>query len=216
MLKKRLKSLLSTFVINVLVNLVNQSILPNFSYLTDRRLNQIKVNDDDILSLIRSINKKKATGPDGISARMILICDDSLVLPLKLIFSNILSTGIYPELWKEANITPIHKKDSKQIVKNYRPISLLCIFSKLFERIIFKHLYNFLNCNNLITKNQSGSRPGDSTIIQLLDLTNEIHKSFDDKNSLEVRAVFLDISKAPGHAGMSGHRFALGAGIPIL
>ena len=50
--------------------------------------------------------------------------------------------------------------------------------------------------NKLITKHQSGFRPGDSTINQFIDLTNEIHKSFDDRRSLEVRAVFLDISKA--------------------
>ena len=57
-------------------------------------------------------------------------------------------------------------------------------------------MYNHLVSNNLISKNQSGFRPGDSTINQLIDLTNEIHKSFDDRQSLEVRAIFLDIAKA--------------------
>ena len=73
---------------------------------------------------------------------------------------------------------------------------MLPICSKLFEKIIFKHLYNYLSTNNLITKNQSGFRPGDSTVNQLIDFVNEIHKSFDNKKSLELRAVFLDISKA--------------------
>ena len=62
--------------------------------------------------------------------------------------------------------------------------------------MLFKHLYNFFEFNHLITKKQSGFRPGDSTTNQLIDFVNEIHKSFDDKKSLEVRAVFLDISKA--------------------
>ena len=176
--------------------LVNDSFLPDFSYVTDQRLSQIPLIDDDILSLIRHINKNKSCGSDGISARMLSICDASLLLPLKLIFKNILTTGIYPDLWKQANVTPIHKKDSKQLVKNYRPISLLPICGKLFERIVFKYLYNHLVSNDLITKNQSGFRPGDSTVNQLIDLSNDIHKSFDDRNSLEVRAVFLDISKA--------------------
>ena len=109
---------------------------------------------------------------------MLLLCDDSIVLPLRLlIFQNILSTGIFPELWKRANITPIHKKGDKQIIKNYRPISLLPICSKLFEKIIFNNIYNFLNSSALLTKNQSGFRPGDSTINQLINLVNDIHIS---------------------------------------
>ena len=70
------------------------------------------------------------------------------------------------------------------------------ICGKIFEKIIFNSLYNYLNTNNLITRNQSGFRPGDSTTNQLTYLVNEIHEAFEDKNSLEVRAVFLDISKA--------------------
>ena len=99
-------------------------------------------------------------------------------------------------MWKLANVIPIFKKGGKQLIKNYRPISLLPICGKIFEKIIFNNLYNYLNTNNLITKNQSGFRRGDSTTNQLLYLVNEIHLAFDDPKSLEVRAVFLDISKA--------------------
>ena len=91
---------------------------------------------------------------------------------------------------------PIFKKGDKLLIKNYRPISLLSICGKIFEKIIFNNLYNYLNVNNLITKNQSGFRPGDSTTNQLLYLVNEIHEAFENPKSLEVRAVFLDISKA--------------------
>ena len=79
---------------------------------------------------------------------------------------------------------------------HYRPISLLPICGKIFEEIIFNNLYSYLNVDNLITKNQSGFRPGDSTTNQLLYLVNEIHKAFENPKSLEVRAVLLDISKA--------------------
>ena len=138
---------------------------------------------------------------------MLSLCDDSIILPLNLIFQNILETGVYPEKWKLANVTPIHKKGSKQLVSNYRPISLLPICGKLFERIIFKNLYNHLVSNGLITKNQSGFRPGDSTINQLIDLVNDVHMSFDHRKSLEVRAVFLDISKAFDKVWHKGLRF---------
>ena len=127
---------------------------------------------------------------------MVKLCGHHLSVPLKIIFDNILKTGVFPEQWKEANVTPVHKKNDKQIFSNYRPISLLPILAKVYERIIFKHLYNHLIFNNLITKNQSGFRPGDSVTNQLLSLVNEIHKAFDDKNCLEVRSVYLDMSKA--------------------
>ena len=99
-------------------------------------------------------------------------------------------------MWKLANVTPIFKKGDKQLIKNYRPISLLPICGKILEKIIFNKPYSYLQGNNLITKNQSGFRPGDSTTNQLLYLVDEIHKAFDSTESLEVRAVFLDISKA--------------------
>ena len=111
-------------------------------------------------------------------------------------FQNILISAIYPDMWKLANVIPIFKKGDKQLIKNYRPISLLPICGKSFEKIIFNNLYNYLNGNNLITKNQSGFRPRHSTTNQLLYLINEIHKASDDPECLEIRAVFLDISKA--------------------
>ena len=82
------------------------------------------------------------------------------------------------------------------MIQNYRPISLLPLCGKIFEKIIFNNLYKHLTTHHLITKNQSGFQPGDSTTNQLIDLVDEIHQAFDSTKLLEVRAVFLDISKA--------------------
>ena len=90
----------------------------------------------------------------------------------------------------------MHKKNDKQLVKNYQPISLLSIFRKIFEKIIFDRLYNFLSQEELLNPNQSGFRPSDSCINQLIAITHEIFEAFDCNSSLEVRSVFLDISKA--------------------
>ena len=87
-------------------------------------------------------------------------------------------------MWKLANVAPIFK-GNKQLIKNYRPISLLPVCG-ILENIIFNNLYTYLHTNNLLTTNQSGFRPGDST-------TNQ---AFDSTKSFEVRTVFLDISKA--------------------
>ena len=172
------------------------SVLPNPILLTDRKIDHITIENDEIISLIRNLEPNKATGSDGISGQMLLLCDDSVILPLNIIFRNILLTSTYPDQWKLANVTPIFKKGDKQLIKNYRPISLLPICSKIFEKIISKNLYSYLNANNLLTKNLSGFLPGDSTTNQLLYLVNEIHQAFENPKSLEVRAVFLDISKA--------------------
>ena len=164
--------------------------------MTDKRINSVRIESEEILTLIRNLNPNKAAGSDGISGQMLILCDNSVVKPLKIIFESILQTSVYPDVWKQANVTPIFKKDDKQLVNNYRPISLLPICGKLFEKVIFNQLYEYLNSNKLITDNQSGFRPGDSTTNQLLYLVNEIHEAFEDPKSLEVRAVFLDISKA--------------------
>ena len=125
---------------------------------------------------------------------MIKICDTSICRPLKLIFQSCLDSGKFPIKWKKASVVPVHKKGDKQILRNYRPISLLPIAGKIFERLLYDRIFEFLLENNLISKNQSGFRPSDSFINQLLSITHEIYQSFD--NSLEVRAVFLDISEA--------------------
>ena len=176
--------------------IANNSTLPQFNFITDKRIGHITIQSDEILSLIRNLNPNKASGSDGISGHMLLLCDNSVVLPLKIIFENILKSSTYPDIWKLADVTPIFKKNDKQLIKNYRPISLLPICGKLFEKILFNKLYNYFTANNFITKNQSGFRPGDSTTNQLLYLVNEIHEAFENPKSLEVRAVFLDISKA--------------------
>ena len=86
------------------------------------------------------------------------------------------------------------------------------MLAKVFERIIFKNLYNYFISNNLITKNQSGFRPGDSCTNQLLSLVHEIHTAFDNRKSLEVRSVFLDMSKGfdkVWHDGLNDSKMAL-------
>ena len=83
---------------------------------------------------------------------------------------------------------------SKNFLKNYRPITLLPIFGKIYERIIFKELLYHFYQNQLFTKCQSGFLPGDSCILQLLSIVHEINSSFD--LTLDVSGVFLDIFKA--------------------
>ena len=82
--------------------IINSSVLPNFIFLTNKRIDNITIGNDEIIALIRNINPNKATGSDGISGQMLLICDDSVILPPKIIFRNILLTSISPETRKLA------------------------------------------------------------------------------------------------------------------
>ena len=175
----------------------NGSVLPqNQIFQTQSRLCTLHFDAEELLKIIRNLNVHKAHGHDDISIRMIKICDKSILKPLIILFENLTKSSYYPDIWKKSNIIPVHKKNDKQLVNNYRPISLLPIFGKVFEKIIFNRIYNFLLEENLLNQNQSGFRPSDSCVNQLLAITHEIFEAFDCNPTLEVRSVFLDISKA--------------------
>ena len=168
--------------------------LPDMHLKTENNIETISVSVEAIVKIISNLNPKKAHGVDGISISMLKMCAQEVAIPLKEIFTKCLNDGCFPNMWKLANVQPVHKKSSRQLKENYRPISLLPICSKILEKIVFDSLYVFLTNNNLISKNQSGFRPGDCTINQLLSITTEIYEAFENYD--EVRAVFLDISKA--------------------
>jgi hypothetical protein len=110
------------------------------------------------------------------------------------LFNMSLSKGIFPACWKLANILPIFKKDDPSITLNYRPVSLLSRISTIFERIIFKHIFNHFREHFLLSIWQSEFIPGSSTVTQLIEIYDQFCKAIDDRK--EVRVVFLDISKA--------------------
>ena len=177
--------------------LINSSTLPNTNiFPQNHSFSSINIDENKILKLIRSLDINKSHGHDNISARMLKLCDNSIVKPLMLIFNNCLVEENFPIHWKKANITPIHKKGDRNNVENYRPISVLPLCGKLFEKIIYDDLYKYLETNSILNINQSGFRAGDSCINQLISITHEIFNSFDTNPTLEVRGLFLDISKA--------------------
>ena len=128
-------------------------------------INIFEITSEQIANILTGLKVNKAHGPDDISVNMIKLCRNSLVLPLKLIFNNNIRTTKCRKQWKITNVTPVHKKENQQFIKNYRPISLLPIFAKVFEKIIFMNLYNHLVRNKLLTSHQSGCRGYSGPII---------------------------------------------------
>ena len=185
----------------------NSSLPADVNYITDKRLSTVTFSARDIRKIIQNLDSNKAHGHDNLSIRMLKICGDSICLPLEMIFKQALLTGMFPSEWKKGNIFPIHKKGDKQNIKNYRPVSLLPICGKTFERFILNEMFIYFSANKLISKNQSGFRPGDSCINQLLSITQKIFTFFD--NGLKVRSVFLGISKGFGKVWHEGLIFKL-------
>ena len=199
---------------------MNDSVLPR-SYITrcNNLLETIEIDADKVLRITRSLDCNKAHGWDDLSVSMVKICDSSIVRPLCLIYETCMHTGLFPDNWKKANILPIHKKESRQLKENYRPISLLPVCGKIFEKVIFDTMYRHFTDNQLLTPNQSGFRPGDSTINQLLYITQKIYTTFEEFPSRETRAVFLDISKAfykVWHEGLAFKLKTYGISGPLL
>ena len=118
--------------------LKNGSLLPSSQeFLTQERLCSLDFSNDETFKFIRSLNVHKAHGHDDKSIRMIKICDESLVKPLLILFQNSINSSHFPDIWKKSNIIPLHKKNDKQLIKNYRPVSLLflCFLAKYLKKL---------------------------------------------------------------------------------
>ena len=119
---------------------------------THKYLNTVSIKKDDTTSIIKSLNRTKAHRFDNISIRMIQFCGDAITFPLVQIFKSSPNKGVFPHTWKMTNIIPVHKKGAKYLAKNYRTVSLLSIFAKIFEILLFNSLLSHFHNNNLLTK----------------------------------------------------------------
>ena len=115
---------------------------------------------------LKSLKTGKAAGPDTINNRLLI----ELAQPLCDLFNFSLFSGKVPDIWKQANVTPIHKKNDPSDVSNYRPISLLSTVGKVIEKLVHKHVFNYFRDHEILTALQSGIVEGDSTINQLVDI----------------------------------------------
>ena len=125
------------------------------------------------MSLLKKIDDKKAIGLDKIPSKLLKMAAGIIAPSLTAIFSNSIHTGIYPNEWKSAKVTPIFKKGLKSDPNNYRPISVIPIVSKVFEQIVYNQLYHYLNDNKLLSSSQSGFHSSHSTLTALLEVTKD-------------------------------------------
>ena len=155
-------------------------------------LDSLVLCEDEVYKVLLNVDPSKAPGPDGLPTIVLKTCARDLTPSLCALFNLSLAVGKLPTEWKDALVVPVHKKGKKEDVTDYRPISLLCVVSKVLERCIFKHFKDFL-CP-LFDNAQHGFLQGRSTVTQLLAFYHEIGQSLD--KGLQSDIVYLDLAKA--------------------
>ena len=195
-----------------ILSIVNGSFKHDFSF---NHVNLFTV--DHVDKAIKNLDTSKATGCDGISAKVLTIARPIISVTLTSIFNQIVTTSIFPDQCKLADVRPIYKKADPLAKKNYRPVSILTTISKLFERLLEKQLLGFHN--KIIHPKVSAFRPGHSCQLVLISLTEDIRSALD--SGLKGGLVMMDLSKAfdciPHHLfisklaayGMSRHSLIL-------
>jgi len=168
--------------------------LPPFHFLTDHRLLPSTFDPFQVFRVLSSLHPNKCKGFDNLPNRILKICGQSLATPFSLLFNLILSSEVFPTSWKIATVILIHKTGSQTVVQNYHPIALLPSLSKVFEKLLHKHVYGYLEYHKLLIPNNSGFRKTHSTLTALLGTCHSLYQAYD--SNLSSRIVFLDISKA--------------------
>ena len=130
----------------------NNSVLPStLNHLTDGTLSFFNIFSEVIFPLIKNLDPSKAHGHDEISMKMLKLCAPSICKPLTLLFENCLASREFPNVSRKSNVVPVHKKGDKQLIKNYRPVSLLSICGKLMEKLMFNSIFNFIDTRNMLS-----------------------------------------------------------------
>ncbi len=144
---------------------------PTPSVTPDNQLSEIELIEE-VAAVLRNLDPNKASGPDGIPCRLLEEVTQEIAPSLCSLFNLSLSLGVVPTEWKFANISPVFKKEDPTLESNSRPISLLCVLSKVLERCVFNHCYFHLS--PLLYHLQHGFLRGRSTVTQLLHVYHNI------------------------------------------
>ena len=151
------------------------------------------VTFDETMKIVSSL-KETATGYDDINAMFLKMSAEYICNPLAHICNLSFQEGVFPDSLKIANVIPLYKSDDPMFFNNYRPVSLLSVLSKVFERLMYNRLMNFLEKIEILYENQFGFRKDCSTHMALLTLVDKLIQALE--NGEYVVGVFLDFSKA--------------------
>ena len=152
------------------------------------------LNKEKVLKAFSKVKTSNGFGTDMISSFFLKTGIEIFAASLIQLFNWSMSVGHFPDNWKTARVAPIFKKGSTQDKSNYKPISVLPVVSRLFEKLAFDQLYSYFNDNKLIFSDQSGFRSLHSTLTSLLRCTNDWYLNID--KGLYTAAVYIDLKEA--------------------
>lgn len=151
-------------------------------------------NCEEIKNIISSLKPSSSAGHDGVNVNVLKACSQNISVSLSVAVNNIIESGTFPDRLKIAQVTPIFKKGDKNKIENCRPISILPVFSKIVEKVIYNRIINFLNKHNLMFENQNGFLKGKSTSTAAAQLIEEVLSGIEIKE--HIAGVYLDLEKA--------------------
>ena len=152
------------------------------------------VAPEEVECLINSLQDGKAAGPCSVPVKLLKIISNQISVPFCMIINDSFLSGIFPNKLKIAKVIALYKKDSRDNPTNYRPISLLSVFRKLIEKIMYKCLYIFLDSCNILHPLQFGFCEKHSTLHALIGMTETIKETID--KSIFGCCIFIDLQKA--------------------
>ena len=142
--------------------------------------------------LLLDLDRHKACGPDGLSARILRECARELAVPMEILCRLSVEQGVFPARWKRANVVPVHKKGDKKNPENYRPVSLLPLCSKVLEKVVYDCLLE--HCRPVLPISQHGFLPKRSCMTNLTCFLSDAWGSIAEGKQLD--AVYTDFSSA--------------------
>jgi hypothetical protein len=156
---------------------VEQEIVNSSDSLGSCGFSNIQIDESEVESALKGLNANKSPGDDGIPLSFVKLCADGLKVPLLHILNTSLSQGIFPEKWKNSFLVPIFKSGKRNDVSNYRGVAILSCFAKLFESIIYGHI--FFSIKSTITTRQHGFFSGRSTVTNLIEFCLKNYTNWD-------------------------------------
>jgi hypothetical protein len=169
------------------------------SYMPNKQLHSMfleQVEPSDVISSVNKLKPKSSSGHDGFSTKILKDTIENIIEPITYIVNQSFNKGVFPDEMKIAKVIPIYKTTEKNLLKNYRPVSLLPAFSKLLEKLMYTKLMAFLTKNNILYKHQYGFRPKHCTVHPIMHLLSHCANASSKPEQEFTLAVLCDLSKA--------------------
>lgn len=190
---KERANILSKYFAQVYIDECNEDI-PSLPSRTEEKMDRMNIDENEIANILQNLDVKKAICPEGFHPLMLKVTSEEIAIPLKIIFETSIKQGKLPQQWKNAIIKPIYKKGDKKKVSNYRPVSITSQICRTLEKIIRRHIMNFMCEKMLLSKYQYGFIKGRSTSSQLLNIMKEWVECFE--KDLTIDCIYFDYKKA--------------------